>query len=218
MGGAHPSGRGGRTLAGSEQPPCLGRPSGKQQLGGRLLGAVCSHLGGWKPKRLLVFGNGYDSSFWLHSNPRGTVRFVEDRKKWIDIQSEEVQDVSLLVNYTCSLQTAIEDAGDEDMLREFYEKQLPDDVRRNQWDVILVDGPAESSSVDPGPGQSIYAASLLAKPTAHVYVNNCDRQVEKIYVLKWFEEQGWHRELHGDNGDRGQACLLTKNDTEQLAA
>ncbi|CAK0832110.1 unnamed protein product [Prorocentrum cordatum] len=199
---------GGRTLAVGEQRPCPGVPSGEQQLGGELLGAVCSHLGA--KRRFLVFGNGHDSSMWLHSNPEGTVRFIEDRKEWIDIQSEDVQDVSTLVNYTSSLQTAVEGSDDEDGLREFYEKELPDDVKAEQWDVILVDGPAESGSGDPGLGQSIYAASLLAKPSAHVYVNNCDRQAEFLYIRRWFEQTGWQNTLHGDNGNGARPAVGPK--------
>jgi len=206
------AGNGERTLKQGELPPCLGQPSEDQMLKGEILRAICSHLG--EEKRFLVFGNGWDSPMWLHSNPRGVVQFIEHHEHWIDIQPREVRNVSVLVNYTCSFDSAEQDVDNTDMLREFYDKQLPISVRGQQWDVILVDGPEGFGSGSPGRGQSIYAASLLAKPGASVYVNDCGRRVEELYVDRWFEQRGWQKIMHDDNGNGGQACFLFMNETQ----
>jgi hypothetical protein len=197
-------------------PACLGTPNSQQQLNGEVVRAVCSHFG--KDKSFLVFGTGYDSPFWVDSNPEGEVHFLEDHDEWIAFQPENVQRIVTTVKYTSSMKTALDQIKDEDMLREFHDTQLPSTISSHKWDVILVDAPVgyvDASGVPTGPGrgQSIYAAHLLAKPTSYVYVDDCNRAVEDAYVQEYFVERGWTKVVHESNGHGGATCVLFHNGT-----
>merc|ERR1712232_523762 len=135
-------------------------------------------------------------------------------EEWIDYQPDRVQNATRVVSYSSSMDTALQQLDDENMLAEFYLTQLPEEVKGQKWDTILVDGP-QGWGDGPGRGQSIYAALLLAKQTGFVYVDDCERPVEAAYVQRWFVEKGWKKEVHDTNGHGGTTCVLFHEQLQQ---
>merc|ERR1719281_1599923 len=117
---------------------CSGTVNGKQQLRGNILDLICKKLGA---VNFLVFGTGFDSPFWKASNTEGKTLFVEHHASWIGFQPSEVQKATHTVQYTSHIQRTMENISDTPILQEFYDKQLPDEIKQTQWDVILVDSP-----------------------------------------------------------------------------
>lgn len=184
--------------------PCSAQPSKKQQLKGTILESMCESLGN---ANFLVFGTGFDSEFWVKSNPGGNTRFLESHESWVSFQPEEVKDVVTVVNYTTRFEEAMTQISDEHILKEFYDKQVPGDVKSTHWNQILVDGP-EGFRGGPGRGQSIYAAMKLAGPDTVIYVDDCGRQVEQGYIKKYLQDG---REMEDfSNGHAGRTCKLAK--------
>eukprot|EP00928_Gymnodinium_smaydae_P096663 TRINITY_DN8586_c0_g2_i1.p1 TRINITY_DN8586_c0_g2~~TRINITY_DN8586_c0_g2_i1.p1 ORF type:complete len:228 (-),score=37.55 TRINITY_DN8586_c0_g2_i1:37-720(-) len=191
------------------QVSCKGQPSPNQQLSGVVLNAICEKLGN---ANFLVFGTGYDSPFWLDSNPHGATHFLEHHKEWIGFQPARVKDLTLPVHYTSKFSEAKDHINDAKMLSEFYETQVPEDLKRTHWDQILVDSPEGYGSSNPGRGQSIYAAKLMAQDSTVIFVDDCERSAEMLYIKKWLlqdETTGKRRQLtQYSNGHGGSTCRI----------
>lgn len=216
--------------------PCPAQPDEKQQLQGEVLGALCERLG---MANFLVFGTGFDSPFWHQSNPGGRTRFLEHHEEWISSQPPDIQASTMLVNYTSSMDKAEADLHDHNKtkLREFYDAQIPTDMKSLQWDQILVDSPegvkkwsqtgkflnSDWLSVIPegakmpmkrvfpfmhGRGQSIYAALLLRGPNTTVFVDDCDRELEMKYVSALLVDDKHQLTMHF-NGHGGKTCQVS---------
>lgn len=70
-------------------------------------------------------------------------------------------------------------------------KDLPQDVFKHKWDVILVDGPSGDMLEAPGRMSTIYTASMLARNgnTTDVLVHDIDRTVEKWFSWEFLYEE-----------------------------
>jgi hypothetical protein len=197
----------------ADLPRCIGELSDRQELKGDAVKSICEHLPG---ADLLVFGTGFDSLFWVVSNENGTTRFLEDNAKSVESQPEEVRIGTTVVEYSCSVGEALTQLKNQTMLEEFYNSQLPQEVKSRYWDVVLVDGPTSGSAANnsnlcaPGRGQSIFAASLLVRPTGYVYVDDCDGKIEQEYVNTYFTQKGWTIGERLDNGHGSQMCVLSR--------
>jgi hypothetical protein len=189
---------------------CKGLPIIGQQLKSTILDTICSVLDGGR-MNFLVFGTGYDSPFWIASNPGGHTVFLENHKEWAERQPAFVRERTSIVNYTSFLDEALQRIEDTAMLREFYEKQVPSTVKHEtHWDIILVDSPIGNhvGRKQPGRGQSIYAASLLSNENTTVFVDDCERAVEAAYSQRWLVQNGRKFEKTS-NGHGGTTCRIS---------
>jgi hypothetical protein len=128
--------------------------------------------------RLLVFGVGYDSAYWVACNRGGTTCFVEHDTAWANQVATEIgPDHIVVASYGCRL-------GEWCNLVEAPDRltlDLPPTITGVAWDVIVVDGPPGLKPEDPGRMQSIHAAAGLAARPGHVFVHDCDREVEQVF-------------------------------------
>lgn len=134
-------------------------------------------------KNFLVFGTGHDSPFWRECNYNGNTVFLEHDLAWILPTSKDVYNI----NYTCSITDYLQ------LLTEFrsnnfenLEISLPDIVLKTNWDCILVDGPPGNKKKSHGRMQSIYTAYKLANKNTHIFVHDCDREVEDTFTKEMF--------------------------------
>jgi hypothetical protein len=145
--------------------------------------AVTTAVRSFPQCRLLVFGVGNDSGYWLALNRDGTTIFLEHDLPWLRAIAEDIGSEAILaVQYDLRLAewaTVIDQPSRLAM-------HLPPSVRDTSWDVIVVDAPEGRQPSHPGRMQSIYEASRLASPQGHVFVHDCHRQVESVYSDRFF--------------------------------
>lgn len=152
----------------------------------------------FRPCRLLVFGAGNDSSMWQQLNEGGTTVFLEHNPEWIvKIRGSDASLDIRPVQYATRITKWREllDQGDS------LQMDLPQDVRRKRWDVVLVDAPNgfvmadEHARLGPihGRMQSILAASQLVASKGYVFVHDAQREVENACCEKFLANS--HREL-----------------------
>ena len=135
-------------------------------------------------KNVLIFGTGRDSNFWRFCNSDGKTIFLENDDAWIDKKKKDI----IKVNYNCSMRNS------KKLLQEIKEGNysnlkmvLPTDILTTQWDVIFVDSPCGYDDNCPGRMQSIFTALELANHDTHIFVHDCNREVENSYTLELFE-------------------------------
>lgn len=129
--------------------------------------------------RLLVFGVGNDSGYWLKLNRGGTTVFLEDDERWLKTIAADIGTTPLVaVRYDTRLEEwpALIDEPSRLAMR------LPSSVRDVSWDVILVDAPPGRQPGHSGRMQSIYEASRLVASPGHVFVHDCHRPAERAYA------------------------------------
>lgn len=132
----------------------------------------------FSPCRLLVFGVGNDSGYWLALNRKGTTVFLEHDEPWLQAIAGDIGHGPILaVRYDTRLDESSTLIDQPSRLA----MELPPSVRERTWDVILVDAPPGRQPNHPGRMQSIYEASRLVSPTGHVFVHDCHRRVERLY-------------------------------------
>lgn len=208
-------------IHGTSNSACAVPPAKKQQLRGPVLEEICKRLGS---ASFLVFGTGYDSHFWLKNNPDGRTVFIENHADWLGFQPPEVKNASLIVKYSSNYREALEKIHDEQMLAKFYDEELPARLKHVHWDVILVDSPegshlyAMQGKQQPGRGQSIYAASRLARSNTQIFVDDCEREVESEYAKNWLlpkasegkmiELDNGHKTFVNGKHVKGRTCLF----------
>ena len=110
------------------------------------------------PCKLLVFGLGNDSVFWSKLNRGGVTIFLEDNKDWLQNVTKRSKGMTaFLVNYNTRRK-------DWKVLLEspsLFNMALPNDVEKEEWDVVLVDGPAGWNDKTPGRMKSIFLSLRL---------------------------------------------------------
>lgn len=135
-------------------------------------------------KQVLIFSMGHDSPFWYEevvTKRGGELVFLEDNFQWY---------LTMLWHYPylparlVSYSTVIED--DAERLKDGSEwcdlrMSLPDAVTHCAWDVVLVDGPRGDLPTSPGRFQPIFEAARLVKPDGAVFVDDCNRDVERDF-------------------------------------
>jgi uncharacterized protein (TIGR01627 family) len=126
----------------------------------------------------LVFGLGRDSKLWQAVNKSGLTVFLEDDRRWYEAVTTRHRSLRAhLVSYSTRRdEFALEAAWDAAKRRAL---ELPDEVRRQRWDVVLVDGPAGDVGSAPGRLQSICAARQLAAFGGDVFIHDVDRDLER---------------------------------------
>jgi len=132
------------------------------------------------PCNLLVFGTGRDSDLYLRINAEGTTLFIEDNPKWIAYAKEHNPQIQIVpVTYKTHRFEARKYLKLEHL--NTLALDLPKEVTKRVWDVIIVDAPSGYAPDQPGRMQSIYTAATLAKKGCDVFVHDCDRATERLY-------------------------------------
>jgi uncharacterized protein (TIGR01627 family) len=142
------------------------------------------------PCNMLVFGVGRDSSLWVKLNCQGITVFLEDNQIWFDRISLEIPQINAyLVTYDTKRNQWLELLNRNIEAELFLE--LPKEIKENKWDIIFVDAPEGWSDEKPGRMKSIFTAAKLAHSSkdCHVFVHDCDRQVEAIYSKKFLHDE-----------------------------
>jgi Polysaccharide biosynthesis len=125
--------------------------------------------------RFLVFGVGHDSALWLSLNRDGETLFVESSMEWAKAIADNIPEISIFLFSDQTFTVANSLHLCEADLKNF---PPPKEIADQLWDVILVDGPPGHSPQDPGRALSIYWASLLARHSTHVFVDDYERELE----------------------------------------
>lgn len=155
------------------------------------------------PCNFLVFGVGRDSLMWTSLNPRGNTLFVEEDPAWIKMV---LRDAPILnaqpVNYRTHLSEAdelISSYKDEpdclpssarlspDSRCRLALTEMPDDVYKTEWDMIMIDAPRGYFPEAPGRMAAIYSAAVMARArvgqgVTHVFLHDVNRRVEKMFA------------------------------------
>lgn len=137
------------------------------------------------PAKVLIFGTGRDSRYWIEANAGGRTVFLEHESEWIGIAREKTPGIEIIqVSYDTKLTQW------KKLLERRYRLfmyGLPDWILAEDWDVIHVDSPQGGSRKRPGRMQSIYTASVLARRSTDVdvFVHDCDRPAEATYADRY---------------------------------
>lgn len=150
-----------------------------------------------EPVNLLVFGLGGDSYLWKELNSKGKTVFLEDDLDWISKFEDKDLDI-VKVNYTTFV-------GDHEKINfdsKILEMELPKNILKTKWDVIIVDaplghGPPGREYKGPGRMQSIYTAHKLLKEDGICVVDDMKRMVEQKYALHYFGEENLMNVIEG---------------------
>jgi len=149
--------------------------------------------------KLLVFGLGNDTPFWLEFNRNGRTVFLEDNKQWFEKITKSYPEVeAYLINYQTKISQwkYLLDKPFE------LEMQLNDQISKIKWDVILVDAPRGDCMQDNIPGRmaSIYMASKLIQRGGYVFVHDCDRIIEDVYADKYLVRENFITQVKSIEG------------------
>jgi uncharacterized protein (TIGR01627 family) len=150
------------------------------------------------PCKLLIFGLGNDSVFWFKLNRRGATIFLEDDKDWLQRITKRSKGLTaFLVNYNTQRSEWVT------LLKSpaLSEMDLPNEVTTEDWDVIIVDGPASWNDQTPGRMKSIYLSSRLIKKSGDVFVHDCERPIEYVYSNKFLKQENLKTEIKAPDGE-----------------
>ena len=149
------------------------------QLAAEELRAIALVLKRKAPCKLLIFGLGNDSGWWLRLNAGGITVFLEDDAGWIRECTRRYPGTTIhIVSYETrrsDWRTLLEGPP------EALDLAVPESVTSTRWDVILVDAPAGWSDDTPGRMKSIHFASRVVAMNGDVFVHDCDREVERAF-------------------------------------
>jgi len=147
--------------------------------------------------KLLVFGLGNDSLFWLGLNQGGVTVFLEDNLEWFHrITKRSKKITAFMVKYDtrlCDWRSLIESPASLNMA-------LPRQVTDVSWDVVLVDAPEGWRARSPGRMKSIYLTSRLVSEPADVFVHDCNRVIEDAHCSKYLGEENLVAEIRAPVG------------------
>lgn len=167
------------------------------QLSTEQLKVICATIKRKAPCKLLVFGLGNDSVFWSSFNRGGVTVFLEDNKDWFQEIIKSSKDIkAFLINYDTKRKdwkTFLEDTS-------LLNMTLPNDVEKEEWDVILVDAPVGRYDQNPGRMKSIFLSSRLVKNSGDIFVHDCNREVEDIYCNKFLGKENLKMEIRAPIG------------------
>lgn len=149
------------------------------------------------PCKLLIFGLGNDSLFWSRLNRGGLTVFIEDNQDWF----EKITRISsaikaFLVHYDTQRKdwkTFLENTSLLNMM-------LPDEIEKEKWDVILIDGPSGWKDHEPGRMKSIFLASRFIGKSGDVLVHDCDREVEDAFCNQFLGKENLKMENRAPQG------------------
>lgn len=136
--------------------------------------------------KLLIFGMGNDSKYWILTNKSGKTFFIEDNPHWFNEMKKKNPEIEGgLVTYNTKKKQWRTLLNDEEALQ----LELPEAIRGEIWDIVFVDAPRGVEDNSPGRMKSIYMASRLVKKGGVVFVHDCNREVETEYNKKYLKEE-----------------------------
>jgi len=125
---------------------------------------IASELLSRRPCRCLLFGAGRDTELFVRTNSGGRTVVLEQDDRWIAAnQGLDCEFVN--VNYSTRIDRGLEKPCPP-------LTGVPAWLMDEEWDVILVDAPHGFAPHLPGRQQSIYLASLLARPGTTLFVHD----------------------------------------------
>jgi glucuronoxylan 4-O-methyltransferase len=167
------------------------------QLSTEQLKVICATIKRKAPCKLLVFGLGNDSLLWASINRGGVTVFLEDDKDWFQRITKRSKDIkAFLINYDTKRKDWKMFLEDTSLLN----MTLPNDLGKEEWEVIFVDAPAGWNDENPGRMKSIFLSSKLVKNTGDIFVHDCNREVEDIYCNKFLEKNNLEMEIRAPIG------------------
>jgi len=125
--------------------------------------------------RLLVFGAGRDTPVWATLNRHGRTVIVEDHPRWAALAARNRGVEVVTVTYT----TTVADSHAYGSPAAVPVPALPDDVRSERWDVIVVDAPAAWGPEMPGRAAPFVLAQRLVTDTGVILLDDCFRDHER---------------------------------------
>lgn len=162
------------------------------QLSSEQLKVISTTIKRKAPCKLLVFGLGNDSVFWSNLNRGGVTIFLEDNKDWLQKITKRSKGITaFLVNYNTQRKDWKMLLGYPSLLN----MTLPNDVEKEEWDVILVDAPTGWNDQTPGRMKSIFLSSRLVKNSGDIFVHDCNREVEDIYCNNFLRKENLRMEI-----------------------
>lgn len=146
------------------------------------------------PAWFLVFGVGYDSGLWLKSNLGGETLFLEDNSQWLSWAQNKYAAINAKQIRYNTKSMEWRSLIDSNALLEI--ENLPLSIFDFAWNCILVDGPDGRFLDSPGRVKSIFLASKLAKTGTHLFIHDCDRELEKHCCDRFFDAKDLVAEFH----------------------
>jgi hypothetical protein len=147
--------------------------------------------------RMLVFGLGNDSHFWVQATNPGQPVFLEDRARWFNEITTKYPSIHAYhIDYPCKITEWKGLLDKPDQLQII----LPKTIKEGAWDVVLVDGPRGYDMLDerlPGRMSSIYMASRLVKEGGYVFVHDAEREVERVYADRFLGVKNFKGKIRG---------------------
>jgi hypothetical protein len=136
------------------------------------------------PKKMLVFGLGYDSPMWYAMTDKATY-FVEDDIRYIN--SNPSIDPSHIAFYKYETTVGKSFKMTEEEIDAFL---IPPTLLANgPYDLIYIDGPRGYDNSMPGRLLPIYwSKKYLSKPGTVIYIDDSNRPLETYCIQKYFEE------------------------------
>jgi len=167
------------------------------QLSTEQLKVICATIKRKAPCKLLVFGLGNDSVFWSGLNRDGVTVFLEHNRDWFQKIIKRSKNMkAFLISYDTNRKDWKMFLEDTSLLN----MTLPNDVEKEEWDVILVDAPGGGNDQAPGRMKSIFLSSRLIKDSGDIFVHDCDREVEDIYCNKFLGKENLETEIRAPIG------------------
>jgi hypothetical protein len=129
------------------------------------------------PCNLLIFGGGDDSSGWITANNAGKTFIVDDADLRLEPSTVQCPGSEVIhVPYKarmCQWRFDLQDCRDHGGSSQL-ELALPDEVRQEKWDLIIVAGPRGGDNHSYRRQSSIYEASRLARAETLICVAKLD--------------------------------------------
>lgn len=142
---------------------------------------------------LLVWGLGNDSPYW-NNCIKGRVVFLEDGisydktgGSWYDAIMKKFPYLEAYkIYYTTRKSKSFDKYYDHpDLWKDLdLRQQLPVSLTTMEWHVIIIDAPIGYDDRGPGRYQSIVTSSLLAEPGSHIFVDDYDRKIERLFSIR----------------------------------
>ncbi|MCC7276074.1 MAG: hypothetical protein IT561_25630 [Alphaproteobacteria bacterium] len=139
---------------------------------------------------LLIFGYGRDTEYWATLNHAGRTLVVEDDPEWLAEAGRSGGGFTLVehaypttVGATAGLDLACHEAT-------LDRHALPRGVAAHDWDLVIIDGPAGYDDAKPGRALPIHWAGRRIAQAAHVFVDDCERPLERRYCRHYLVGAG----------------------------
>ena len=149
------------------------------------------------PCKFLVFGVGNDSVFWALLNQDGDTIFLEDNPVWFHKITKRIPHITV---YLIAYETLRKEWKKLLESPSLLEVSLPESVKEQDWDIVLVDAPAGYDDNTPGRMKSIYTASKLVKNSGDVFVHDCNREVEDTFCDNFLKKENLSFEIKSPIG------------------